>query len=83
MEPFTLVVWLWMGQRYEELRIEDMTRPESAERVMAIHADRGKSMGKCINCHGRVFPPPIEPLPLCAHGGGTCAWPLLPGRKRV
>ena len=29
-----------------------------------------------------VRPPGGAPL-LCAHGGGTCAWPLLPGRKRV
>jgi len=21
--------------------------------------------------------------PICAHGGGSCSWPLLPGRRRV
>jgi hypothetical protein len=27
--------------------------------------------------------PEIKPPLLCAQGGGTCAWPILPGRRRI
>jgi hypothetical protein len=84
MMEFTLIVWLWMGSRYEELRIEDLTHAECAERVSAIYADRGKSMGKCINRHGRVFPQ-SERAPRCAQH--PCGSPVpgspSPGRFGV
>ena len=42
MEPFTLVLWLMMGQRFEETRIENINRAE-CKRVMAILGDRARS----------------------------------------
>ena len=30
MEPFTLFVWLWMGQRFEQTQIENMGRGANA-----------------------------------------------------
>ena len=45
MEPFTLVLWLMMGQRFEETRIESLNRAE-CKRIMAILSDRGQA--KCI-----------------------------------
>jgi hypothetical protein len=47
MEPFTLVLWLMMGQRFEETRIESINRAE-CKRVMAILGDRAQVKAKCI-----------------------------------
>jgi hypothetical protein len=45
MEPFTLVLWLMMGQRFEETRIESLNRAE-CKRLMALLGERGQV--KCI-----------------------------------
>jgi|SoiMethySBSTD1v2_1073268.scaffolds.fasta_scaffold418433_3 hypothetical protein len=47
MEPFTLVLWLMMGQRFEETRIENINRAE-CKRVMAILGDRAQVKAMCI-----------------------------------
>jgi hypothetical protein len=89
MEPFTLVVWLMIGQRFEELRIEGLTRAECTKRAGDIFADRGKSIGKCVSANGigRPVMPAAEPdVRDCASHHffrGSCVWPLPPGRRRV
>ena len=45
MEPFTLVLWLMMGQRFEETRIESLHRAECRQ-FMEIMASRGRA--RCI-----------------------------------
>jgi hypothetical protein len=80
METFTLVAWLWMGQRFEETRIENMSRPECGERAIAILADREKAKPQCINRKGHVVFPTIRQFPSCAEA--ACGWPL-PGRRWV
>lgn len=82
MEPFTLVVWLMMGPRFEETRIEGLTRAECAEQVDAILGDRGKGRAQCISANGLVYPRPVAPAPVCAHS--ACGPDQLPpGRSRV
>ena len=34
MELFTLIIWLWMGARFEETQIPNMGRGECVERLM-------------------------------------------------
>src|SRR5262245_63769280 len=34
-------------------------------------------------CVPEPLPRTIQSFPPCAHTGGTCAWPLPPGRRRV
>lgn len=76
MEPFTLVAWLWMGQRYDEVRIEQLSRDECYERVVTIRADRLMTKGICIGSNGYVWPS-IPEAQKCAYCGS------LPGRKRI
>jgi hypothetical protein len=82
METFTLVVWLMIGQRYDELRIEDLTRHECAEHVVRIFADRGTSLGRCVSPY-RTFPPtePARETDYCH----ICPPPnpLPPGHRRI
>ena len=47
MEPFTLVLRLMMGQRFEETRIESINRAE-CRRLMAILGERAQIKAKCI-----------------------------------
>jgi len=85
MEAYTLVVWLMIGQRYDELRIDDLSWRECAAHVVQIFADRGTSMGKCISSKSHVRPimPDTTPEPRCAHGRpGACRGPL-PGRRYI
>jgi hypothetical protein len=86
MDPFILIIWLWMGQRFEETRIENLLRSECVERAVAIEADRWQKWIACIDARGRiVFPgerliPELRTFPPCANA--ACGWPL-PGRRRV
>jgi hypothetical protein len=41
---FTLFVWLWMGLRFEETRILNLTRHECSELQGDIDADRKRSI---------------------------------------
>jgi len=36
MQPFTLIAWLWMGQRIEEVLIENRSRVQ--QRTTVVHA---------------------------------------------
>jgi hypothetical protein len=77
MEPFTLFVWLWMGQRFEQTQIENMGGGDCVERKVAIEADRAfnKAKGQCIDAGGYVLPMDRPPAPPCAHlRCGLSAW---------
>jgi len=52
METFALIIWIWMGARFEETRIENLTREECVERQMEIQADRARPSHTL--CRGRV-----------------------------
>ena len=82
METFTLVIWLWMGPRFEEARILNLDRGECFERLLKISDDRGRSNDKarCIGANGTVLPSEVRQFPPCAHV--ACGWDL-PGRRRV
>ena len=84
METFTLIAWFWWNDRFgfERAEIKNMSHTECVERFLAIHADRGVK-GHCLGTAGTIAPRAIQPEPMCAHTGGSCAWPLLPGRKRI
>jgi hypothetical protein len=83
METFTLILWIWMGPRFEETRMEGLARDECAEHWLRIFGDRQLVKGGCANATAYVVPPRTYGYPLCAHTGGSCSWPLLPGRRRV
>jgi len=42
MEPFALILWIWMGQRFEETRILNLGREECVTRQMEIEGDRAR-----------------------------------------
>jgi hypothetical protein len=86
MEPFTLIVWLWMGQRFEETRILNPGHEECFERADTIRTSRYRAyqqreVGEVdarVECaapgsRDRV----IREVPRCASCG------FLPGRRRV
>jgi hypothetical protein len=85
VDPFILIVWLWIRQRFEETRIENLPRSECVERAVAIEADRWQKRIQCIDGRGRVvFPgeksiPELRTFPPCANA--ACG--ILPGRRRV
>jgi len=52
MESFALIIWIWIGARFEETRIENLTREECVERQVEIQADRARAV--YATCRGRV-----------------------------
>ena len=84
MEPFTLIIWLVMGQRFEETRIENLGRGECVEQAIAIEADRAQMRIQCIDGRRRVvFPREITTPPVCAHASWCHGGTTLPGRRRI
>jgi len=72
METFTLIVWLWMGQRFEEARVPNLSRQECEIQLFTIDADRREQIaGQCVGASGRVVPddrlPPAEDWALPDH----------------
>ena len=53
MEPFTLIIWLWMGARFEQTQILNMGRGECGERLMAVEGDRS-ARGQCLGADGTM-----------------------------
>ena len=80
MDPFTLIIWIFMGQRLEETRMLNLGRGECVERKIAIEADRGSRFvrGQCIGAGGYILPMD-RPPPRCA----PCFELPPPGRGRV
>ena len=68
MEPFTLIIWLYVGMRFEETHIPNLGRGECVELKMAIAGDRGSRLvkGQCI-CAGGYILPMDRPHRPCAH----------------
>ena len=88
MELFTLVVWLYVGPRFEEVRIEGFDRNACVERLYAIQfarspafqSGRSRAKGQCVGANGTIAPREITTPPECASGG--CGWDL-PNRRRI
>ena len=73
MEAFTLFVYLYVGGgRHDRFTTHNLSAGDCA--ALAEEVQRTQ-LGAYAWCRQRE--------PICAHGGGSCAWPLLPGRKRV
>ena len=84
METFTLVVWLMMGWRFEEVQIPGLSSTECLEQVIKIVATQ-RRIGQCIGV-GRPVKPEQDRLRDCAthhYFRGSCVWPPPPGHKRV
>ena len=45
---FTLIIWLWMGVRFEETRMLGLTRVECHARLRAIQADGRPASAACL-----------------------------------
>jgi hypothetical protein len=69
MEPFTLVIWLMVGQRFEEVRMTGLSRAECRERLWTTEGDR-TARGECIGAEGMT----TKSLKLVPHicGFGWC-----------
>jgi len=52
MDSFALIIWIWIGARFEETRIENLTREQCVERQIEIQADRARPVHAM--CRGRV-----------------------------
>jgi hypothetical protein len=53
MELFTLIVWIMVGVRFEEVQILNLGQEECAERLMVIWGDRSPNdKGRCIGPRG-------------------------------
>ena len=77
MEPLTLIIWLYVGMRFEEVRMVDLGRGECVDRKMATEGDRGSRLikGQCIGAGGYILPMDRPPSPPCAHVRcGLPAW---------
>ena len=77
---FTLIFWVMMGQRFEEMQLPLLYRDNCAVYRDEMLRERSPVRAKCV---ADPLPRTIQTYPLCAHTGGSCNWPLLPGRRRV
>jgi hypothetical protein len=77
MGTFTLLVWLYVGLRYEEVQITDLDRNACKERLRAVESSRflafqqqedgrREPKGKCVGSRGSIAPRTFEPAPRCA-----------------
>ena len=76
MEPFTLIIWLMMGSRFEEARIENLGRAECRERLWTIEGDR-TARGQCLGADDTMIKKSRKLVPhIC--GIGWCL-PVVDG----
>jgi hypothetical protein len=81
---FTLIAWLMMGQRFEEVRLPYLYPIQCTVFRDELLRERSPVRAECVlEPLPRAIQPVIEAPPVCAHISGSCAWPLVPGRKRV
>lgn len=72
-ETITLIIWLWVGMRFEEVCVPNLERGECVERLMAIGGDRGSRRGDdktddkahCIGSNGDLLRPSCAPRHDC------------------
>lgn len=72
MEIFTLVVWIMMGQRFEQTEIQGLSRHDCFERLLAIGGDRQLVKTQCLGANGYTAPRIVQ-SPVCAYAGGSCS----------
>ena len=74
-------------ERNESSRTRDLPEAACLQLVQEVKGPRTDAYcyrtGEPDPGSGWVRRPPTVREPICAHGGGSCAWPLLPGRRRV
>ena len=78
MEPFKLTLWLWMGARFEQTEMLNLSRAECFELRQQIYGDRRLARAECTA--PGYERPTIRTFQPCAHL--DCGGPL-PGRRRV
>jgi hypothetical protein len=84
METFILLGWVYIGAgEFELIRRPGVTERQCWRQAFRIEEDRGAQAWCFSDPDGPAVSWRARREPLCAHGGGSCAWPLLPGRKRV
>ena len=66
MEPFTLIIWIWMGQRFEETRIPNLGREECVTRQLEIEGDRARPVHAMCRGHAGYICHENQPDPVCA-----------------
>ena len=43
-----LIIWLWVGERFEEVQIPHLGRTECFQLKFQIESDRAHARGKCV-----------------------------------
>jgi hypothetical protein len=76
METFTLIVWLYVGARFEEVRIEKLARDECAETWLRIYGDRKLVKGGCADATAYVAPPPVRSRTIIECAQHPCGSPV-------
>jgi len=83
-ETFVLIFWVTMGWRFEETQLPDLYPLQCSVFRDELLRERSPVRAECVpELAPRAIMPAIRPELRCAHGGGSCAWPLLPGRRRI
>jgi hypothetical protein len=86
LETFTLLAWIYIGgSEFELIRRPDLSRRECDLQAIRIDNEHGGRAWCFSDPDGPTWSPSHDRIryPLCAHPSGTCAWPLLPGRRRI
>ena len=87
METFTLIVWLYIGLRYDEVRIEGVDLATCEERLNMIERShylafqqkaggRMEAKGQCMDANG------VTPAKPTTRECASCGWDL-PNRRRI
>ena len=69
MEPFTLILWIWMGQRLEQTEIPNLTRQECVAQWLRVGSDRELVRTQCIATSGSNGANPASVANKCADCG--------------
>ena len=87
LETFVLLAWIYVADgEFEILRRAGMMRSECVLKAFQIEDERGVRACCFSDPDGPTWSPHHDRVywaPVCAHGDGPCAWPTLPGRRRV
>jgi hypothetical protein len=82
-ETFVLLAWAYIGGGdFELIRRPGLSEHQCWRQARRIEEDRG-AQAWCYSDPDEALPRRWSSQPVCAHGGGSCAWPLLPGRRRI
>jgi len=90
LETWILVIEMFafaVGEPHGSSRTRDLPHDACLTLVQEVKSE--KTIAYCYRTGEEdpylpgYYARPRVKQPICAHGGGSCAWPLLPGRRRV